>query len=197
MDGLLYSKAQLLIVGGIFVGVGIDVDEGEEKVGLAVGRGEDGDDFEGGYQEEEPYQEVLVLHEGEYPGLSAGYVYLVGIGQSETAHEVEEVETAVEGVEDGPVYVLEAAPVPGEVVIGVGEGVHDELDGHAGYHENAEHGGPFLHGVVVLEDEPFRPYPHTDGQDQQHPADRYIHFGVDCGVGLVLDPSQVVLAPAE
>ena len=155
MDGLLYSKAQLLIVSGIFVGVRIDIDEGEEEVGLAVGRGKDGDYFEGGYQEEEPYQEVLMLHEGEYPGFSTGYVYLVGVGQSEAAHEVEEVEAAVEGVEYGPVDVLEAAPVPGKVVIGVGEGVHDELDGHTGDHENAEHGGSFFHGVVVLEDEPF------------------------------------------
>ena len=121
----------------------------------------------------------------------------MGVGQSEAAHEVEQVETAVEGVEDGPVYILEAAPIPGEVVVGVGEGVHDELYGHTGDHEDAQNGGSFLHGVVVLEDEPFRPYPHADSQDEQHPADRYIHFGVDAGVGLVLESSQVVLAPTE
>ena len=119
------------------------------------------------------------------------------VGESEAAHEVEEVEAAIEGVEDSPVDVLKTAPVPGEVVVGVGEGVHDELDCHAGDHEDAEDGGPFLHGVVVLEDEPFRPYPDADGQDEQHPANRYIHFGVDARVALVLESAQVVLAPAE
>jgi len=133
-----------------------------------------------------------VLEELEDVGLGPGDIDLVGVDEAQAAHEVDHVEAAVEDVEEGAVDELEVAPVAGEVVVGVGEGVDDELHADADYHHYAQHGRLLLHRVVVLEDEPLGADAHADGHDDEH--------GQYCEVDLRLDGlgiSEVVLTAAE
>ena len=165
-DELVHSlfdpEADLLGVAGAVVYVGVDVDIGEEEVLFTVGVGYDGDDLEYCHCQEKADQGILVFHEFEYPGIPARIIDLVSVGQPKTADKVEQIQTAVEGVECCSVYVLEIAPVPCEVVVGVGQRVHDQLNSHTRDHQDAEDGGALFHGVVVFEDEPFGAYAHAD-----------------------------------
>lgn len=88
----------------------------------------------------------------------------MGVDEAQAAHDVKDVEAAVEGIVEGAVGVLEGAPVSGEVVVGEGEGVDDELHGDAGDHHDAEDGRAFFHRVVVFEDEPLGSDAYAEGE---------------------------------
>ena len=49
------------------------------------------------------------------------------VDEAEAAHDIKDIETAVEGIVEGAVGVLEGSPISGEVVVGEGEGIDDEL----------------------------------------------------------------------
>ena len=76
----------------------------------------------------------------EDDGLAPRSVNLMSIHQSQTAQQVDEVQTPIKCVEGGPVDILEVSPVSGEVIVGVGEGVDDELHSDHYYHHNTQHG---------------------------------------------------------
>lgn len=116
----------------------------------------------------------------------------MGIGQSQCAHDVEEVEAALESVEDSPIGILEITPVSGEVVVAVGEGVHDELDRDAGNHHYTQDRRAFFHGIIVFEDEPLGPDSNAEGQYEEHQCYGHVDFRAD---GFCV--AQVVLAPTE
>ena len=140
-----------------------------------------------------------MFHEVEYPSLTTRYVYLVSIGQSQTANQVQQVQTTVKCVKDCSVDILEISPIPSEVVVGVSERVHYELNCDTHDHHDAQDWRSLLHGVVVFEDEPLRSYPDTYGKNEQHPSNGEVDFGVDASVDSIIigQSSKVVLAAAK
>lgn len=158
MYGLLDAEPQLLAVAGIVEGVGVDIDIGHEIVLIRVIGDQYGGDLGHGHHHQKQHKIILILEELKDPSLAAGCIYLMRIHQPKTAQQVDEVDTAIEGVEHGAVGILEIPPISGEVVVGVGERVDDEVDGYDDDGEDAQHWRSLLHGVVVLEDEPFGTY---------------------------------------
>jgi hypothetical protein len=120
VNGLLDAEPQLLAAVGIAEGEEVDVDEGEEQVFLAIVGGEDGDDLDHHHHEYKQHQVVLVLKELEDDGFASRSIDLVRVDQPQTAKQIDKVEGAVEGVEGRPIDILEIAPIPGEVVVGIG-----------------------------------------------------------------------------
>ena len=163
MYGLLDAEPQFLAVAGIVEGVGVDIDIGHKIVLIRVIGDENGDDLGHDHCEQKQHQIILILEELKDPRLAARGIDLMRVHQPETPEQVDEVDAAVEGVEHGAVGVLEVSPVSGEVVVGVGERVDDEVDGDYDDGEDAQHWRSLLHRVVVLEDEPLRTDPHGEG----------------------------------
>lgn len=79
----------------------------------------------------------------------------MSIDQSQTAHQIEHVQTAIKSIEDGPIYKFEVAPISSEVVVSVSHRIDDQLHGYAYDHQDAEHRRSLLHRIVIFEDEPF------------------------------------------
>ena len=51
----------------------------------------------------------------------------MSVDKSKTTNYVDEIKTAIKGVEDSVIDIAEVIPISGEVVIGVCEWIHDEL----------------------------------------------------------------------
>lgn len=127
VDDLFDSESEFLVDVYIGEGVVVDVDDGEEEV-FEVGVGdEDGYDFDCGDCYQESDEEILMFQEFKDVGFAAGDVDLMCVDEAEAAHDVKDIETTVEGVVEGAVGVLEGSPISGEVVVGEGEGIDDEL----------------------------------------------------------------------
>lgn len=155
MYGLLDAEAQLLAAVGIIEGVGVDIDIRHKIVLIRVVGDQYGCDLGHYHGEQKQHKIILILEEFKDPSLAARRIYLMRIHQPQAPQQVDEVDTAVEGVEHGAVCILEIAPISGEVVVGIGKRVDDEIDGDDDDGEDAEHWRSLLHRVVVLEDEPF------------------------------------------
>lgn len=69
-----------------------------------------------------------MLEKVEDFSLRSRNIHFVSIDQSKAAHQVNHVETTIKGVEDSSVNIFVIAPVSSKVVVGIGQGVHYQLD---------------------------------------------------------------------
>lgn len=59
--------------------------------------------------------------------LTPGGIDLMGIDQPQATKQIDEIETSIKGIEGSAIDILEISPIPGEIIVGVGKWVDDQL----------------------------------------------------------------------
>ena len=182
MNRLLYSKTQLLVVTHILVSISIYVNVCQEKIVTVCHcrcvhyyR----DYLYKSDQNKETSQIILMLHKLKYPCLPSRNIYLVSIGQPQTSNQVQQIQTTIKSMKYSPINVLEISPIPCEVIICVCQGIHNKLHCYTRNHQYAKYRRSLFHRIIIFKDKPLRSYPNTESEDQQHPSNVQIYFGVD------------------